>query len=377
VDKTPETYITRLLEQLFITAAGGQVQANYPETREEIKQAEKVFSDLHRSNDPNIMIKALNRYFTETVAGYQPIQGIAGYPAAGYPIAGYPAAGYPPPPVYPGYPLQPQYPAQQLQPLQYGIPRSGPVTTYPLQPGLGPVTFRPTAADGQYDIQGNAAVYIRKMLDGFRRLIATQSCPAEERAAALFGSGYDEKQYIRTGVCADPYWRKTNLIDVYPWATFQFLSTKDWDKAGDRADNYESEWREFVDGLAGKYGTQHFGRPAGTYNLEMMRFLDMGKFVSCEIANQAPVLNALNRIQALYTQHNTRVWNIVNELIIRIKHPETNKDIIRLHPKVIGGSSATYVKGKAAELRRILKEHYLEVEQTYIDAMRDPKFIKR
>ena len=382
VEGTPEIYVTRLLERLFITAAGGSVPDAYPETRAQLKMADSVFHELHRSNnDVNVLVRAMNRYFTETVPGYQQPLSVPGYPGAAYPAPAYPVPGYPAPayPV-PGYPYQQpvygQQPQAQARPLSYGL---GLGQGQGQGLGLGPVTFRQMGPDGQYDIQGNASMYIRKIFDSFRRLIATQSCPAEERAAALFGAGYDEKQFIRTGVCGDSYWKKTNLSDIHPWASFQFLSIKNWDKAGDRSDNYDSTWNEFINDLEVQYGKEHFSRPSGTSSLDQMRFTNMDKFVSCSLANPGPVFEGINALRTLYDKHNTIIWGLVNDLVVRIKHPETNKDIIRLHPNVISGgkSSATYVEGKAAAVRSALKNHYLEVEKTYIRIIRGDQFIKK
>ena len=236
--------------------------------------------------------------------------------------------------------------------------------------------YRQTGLEGQYDIQANAAIYIRRMFDAFKKQIATQSCPTEERASTLFGAGYDEKQFIRTAVCNDTYWKKTNLSDVYPWMAFQLLSTKDWNKAGDRSDNYDDTWKQFISELESTYSTKNFSRPPNTYGLEQMRFTGMDSFTNgCNVSKPGPIFDGIGALRALYDKHNTRVWNILNDIIVRIKHPEKNTDIIRLHPNVISGgkSSSRYVEDKAAILRTALKEHYLEVEKTYVSIVKSLK----
>lgn len=379
VDGTQENYVTRLLERLFIVAAGGQVQEPYPETRENLKAASAVFDELYKTNnDVNVLVRSLNRYFTETVPGYQPPLAVPGaYP--GYPPMAGPGAypGYQQPMAYPGpvyqQPYQPgAYQPQPVQrPLSYGL-----ALGQGMGQGQGPVLYRQTGLEGQYDIQANAAIYIRKMFDAFKKQIATQSCPAEERSSTLFGAGYDEKQFIRTAVCNDTYWKKSNLSDVYPWSAFQLLSTNDWNKAGDRSDNYDATWKSFINELEATYTTKNFSRPPNTYGLEQMRFTGMDSFTNgCNVAKPGPVFEGINALKALYDKHNTRVWNILNDIIVRIKHPEKNTDIIRLHPNVISGgkSSSRYVEEKAAILRTALKEHYLEIEKTYVGIVKSLK----
>jgi len=384
VDGTQENYVTRLLERLFIVAAGGQIQEPYPESRENLRAASAVFDELYKTNnDVNVLVRSLNRYFTETVPGYQPPLAVPGaYPGA-YPVPVYGQPAYPGyPPVYgqqpPAYGQPQQYQLQQApRPLSYGLALGqgygyGQGQGY----GQGPVMYRQTGLEGQYDIQANAAIYIRKMFDAFKKQIATQSCPAEERASTLFGAGYDEKQFIRTAVCNDAYWKKTNLSDVYPWMAFQLLSTKDWNKAGDRSDNYDDTWKQFISELESIYTTKNFSRPPNTYGLEQMRFTGMDSFTNgCNVSKPGPVFNGIGALRSLYDKHNTRVWSIINDIIVRIKHPEKNTDIIRLHPNVISGnkSSSRYVEEKASILRTALKDHYLEVERTYVDIVRNLK----
>jgi len=377
VDETPDIYITRLLEHLYITAAGGSSQIPYPETQNTLKAANDIFRELRRSNnDVSVLARTMNHYFSTKVPGYrQP----GAYMQPGYPAA-YPPAAYPP-----AYPAQQAYPSQaypsQAYPTAYPSQQAYPQQQKPLSYGLdfryGP---QPLGIDGQYDIQGNAAIYIRRMFEIFRKLIASQSCPAEERATALFGAGYDEKQFIRTAVCNDPYWKKQNLSDIFPWLSFQFLSIKDWNKAGGRpfgpgqgqiqgqvsTDNYDSNWTQFIDGLESRYGKERLSRPTGSYNLDQMRFTNTVN--QCKPAKPGPVFQGITDLHSLYDRHNSRIWNIINDLVIRIKHPETNQDIIRLHPNIISGnkSSAAYVEEKAAAVRAALKDHYLDIEDAYL-----------
>lgn len=377
VDETPDIYITRLLEHLYITAAGGSSQIPYPETQNTLKAANDIFRELRRSNnDVGVLTRTMNHYFSTKIPGYsQP----GAYMQPGYPTAvAYQSQAYPTsyPQAYPtAYPQQQAYPQSRAYPTTYQQQQKP--LSYGLDFRYGP---QPLGIDGQYDIQGNAAIYIRRMFETFRKLIASQSCPAEERATALFGAGYDEKQFIRTAVCNDPYWKKQNLSDIYPWLSFQFLSIKDWNKAGGRpfgpgqgqiqgqvsTDNYDSNWTQFIDGLESRYGKERLNRPAGAYNLDQMRFTNTAN--QCKPAKPGPIFQGITELHALYDRHNSRIWNILNDLVIRIKHPETNQDIIRLHPHVISGnkSSAAYVEEKAAAVRAALKDHYLDIEDAYL-----------
>lgn len=389
LNKTPPTYITQLLEYLLLSASGKSVPEKYIETREESLAAWKVFDSLQKSNNNiNVVLNSLNQYFTQNVPGYQQIvtapmayPGAApaypgAYPGAYVPPAAYAQPGpYVPPTAY-GY--QPQQ--QQQQPVFTFQKQGGP------EQGLGVVLRQPTS-DGTYDIPTNTAIYIRKVFESFRKLIVSQSCPAEERAAALFGAGYDAKNFIRTGVCADPYWRKSSLAEVHPWMSFQFLSIMDWDKPINTPENYAQSWKDFVNKLAELYnkGTnqQYLTRQPNSYNLDQMRFVNIDKFIRCDpaamIANPAVAVQGIQELRTLYEKHNARMWKILNELVIRVKHPETNKDIIRLHPNVLGRnvSSAKYVDARARLVQEALAEHYIEVERLYTGVVQSDQFIKR
>ena len=97
------------------------------------------------------------------------------------------------------------------------------------------------------------------------------------------------------------------------------------------------------------------------------------------IANPNIVVPGIRELRTLYDKHNVRMWKILNELVIRVKHPETNKDIIRLHPNVLGRnmSSSKYVEARARLVQEALAEHYIEVERVYTGIVRSDQFIKR
>ena len=379
VEKTPPEYMTAILERLFLTAAGEQVQSGYPETRSELALADDVFNKLQKSQSPIPLLQTLNRYFSEMGIGYQPVAyPQPGYPQPGYPQPGYPQPGYPqagyPQPVYP----QPIYPSPAYPPA---YPRPGyPQAGYPSQYQPGSVALRPQGDMGQYDLPINAVRYILDRLKYFQKGVATQSCPAEERAATLMGAGFDESRNIRTAICNDPYWKKSNLNDVHPWATFQFLAIDEWENAGDRSKpTLNSEWTSFLDGLKNIYEDK-FNRQSPF--LDQARFSGMDKLPVCTtggVANQAKVFAGINELQTLYKSHVTKIWSLINSLIVVIQHPETKKDIIRFHPNVLrsGKSSRKNVGQVAKDTMVALREHYLAIETTYYRVAKDENLQKR
>ena len=58
--------------------------------------------------------------------------------------------------------------------------------------------------------------------------------------------------------------------------------------------------------------------------------------------------------------------------------PDTKKDVVRFHPKVIQNrSSLDYVNGIAKKAMIALREHYLVVEELYFTAASDKNLSKR
>ena len=376
LDKTPTYYITEMLQRLFQTASGWRMQDRYPETRAEIELADTVFNRVHKSQDPQEMYKALGSFFISKVSGYQGMQ------QPGYIYQPQQQVGYVQQPGYvqqaPVYYPQPQQAVyqQQQQPSIYR-PMQQPVGVY------GPA-IRQQGPIGEVDIQPTAAIAIKRLFDVFRKQLATQGCPAEERAASLVGGGYDPNNANRviTGICADPYWKKSTLNDIYPWATFQFLSTKAWDTYGDRMQTkFESEWRDFIDELVKIYAGK-LTQPRDNYQLDQMRFVNMNQFPICaqkdNHANVAIITEGIKALHKHYDEHSRLIWRIVNDIVIRVKHPETGKDIIRFHPNVISGnkSSAAYIRERADAARTVLKEHYLTVEKIYTDIAKNPNLLQ-
>ena len=388
LEKTDTYYITEMLQRLFQTASGWQAQDAFPETRAEITIADSVFNRMHKSGgNPAEMYRALNSFFYTRVTGYQPYQqGLQTQQQQVYVPGQGVVPVVPSVPGIPGYvPQQPLYGVQQPAYGYQPPPVYRPQQSLQLQGQYAPVLRQQYGPDGQFDIQTNAALSIKRTFDNFRKVLSNQACPAEERALTLFGSGHDAnfKNLIRTGICNDPYWKKPTLADIYPWAAFQFLSTETWDTYGDRTRiKFHREWELFIDGLTKLYEGK-LTQQKGNYNLDQMRFVNTNQYPICSgndnHADNNMIYGAINALHKEYDDHNSVIWRIVNDIVVRIKHPETNKDVIRFHPNVIRGgkTSSAYVRERAAAAREQLGKHYLAVETIYASIAKEPKLVKR
>jgi hypothetical protein len=201
----------------------------------------------------------------------------------------------------------------------------------------------------------------------------------------LAGVQQPDRSY-HTNVCDDDYWKGGNLNRIYPWATFQFLSIKDWSKMDSRTgDIFHDEWTSFIDDLRNNIypaSTDYPKLTAPTAFLETMKFDNRDKITICggrtdrrevPVKNSQKVNDGLRAIQTIYTHHVGHVWKILNGLILVIKDPETGQDIVRLHPNVTRGvgkeSSKEYVERKATEARRLLAKFYADIETAYKTAV--------
>jgi hypothetical protein len=354
-------WITDLFEQLFRRTQGAPIPSPL-ETREQITKANEVFQQLRRTQNPQVVLQALNQFFAQYVPGYQ-----AGYqaPAPGYP--GYP--GYPQVPAYPyampgAYFPQQQPVVQPLRPLSLQQPG--------LRPSLGVAPVPATTGDYSYDIPVNASLSIRAALKQFRELIPKESSPAYARAHTLAGIETKDRT-VQTSICSDSYWSSTP-DKIFPWSTLQFLSIKDWKKiAENRSDTlFHGEWTTFVDDLKSVYDGSSYPKLDGpTKFLDQMRFSGVTNIPICKkpqpvLVKHQAVNDGLLSIQGMYGRHVPKVWAILNDLILVIKDPDTNQDTVQLHPNVMKGpSSQAYVDGKAKEARILLTGFYLDVEKAY------------
>jgi len=373
-------YISDLFEQLFRRTQGVTITAPI-ETRDQMTKANEVFQQIRRTQNPQVVIQALNQFFAQHVQGYQagyqaPAPGLPGYPAPGYPQ---PAPGYPY--AMPGayFPQQPQF-VQPLQPLRpFGTQQLGLRSGYY---GLQQPTLAggPTASDYSYDIPINASQSIRNALTQFRSLIPTESTPAYARAYTLAGNERDDRK-VKTGVCTDAYWA-TTPDKIFPWSTLQFLSIKEWKKIGENRTNalFHNEWNDFVTSLKSEYDGSSYPKLDGPTNfLDQMRFSGVDKIKICTkppqniVAHQA-INDGLLEIQGMYSRHVPKVWAILNDLIFVLQDPDTKQDVVRLHANVTKGpSSQAYVEGKAEEARKLLTGFYLDVERAYKRAVQSLK----
>jgi hypothetical protein len=362
-------WITDLFEQLFRRTQGAPVPSPL-ETREQITKANEVFQQLRRTQNPQVVIQALNQFFAQHVPGYQ-----AGYQQPP-----------PPPPSYPyampgAYLPQQQQFVQPIQPLKPLVPQQS-LT-------LKPTISGPAAGTSEYsyDIPINASQSIRAALKQFRELIPTESTPAYARAYTLAGIETKDRT-VQTGVCNDSYWSSTP-DKIFPWSTLQFLSIKDWKKLGEsRTDAlFHDEWITFIDELktsiydGTKYPKLYDSlKPDGTTKfLDQMRFSGVDKIEICtkpprNIVTHQAINDGLLSLQGIYSRHVPKVWAILNDLIFVIKDPDTNQDVVRLHPNVTKGSSSqAYVERKAKEARILLTGFYLDVERAYKQAVQSLK----
>ena len=366
--RTGHYNMTGMLERLFRKTMGANDRQL--ETREEISQADEVFKQLRRTQDPQVMYRALNQWFSENVRGFQP-----GYvqPQPPYGVQP-PPYGVQPPPygVQPyGYPQpQPQPQPQPLRPLGYGA-----------LPGLRPL---PGAATGDltYDIPREASKIILDRFKESRDLLALKSSPAHVRATTLAAAASSDRT-VQTNVCSDPYWKEPSLAKIYPWAMLQLLCVRDWKTLGGLDPgkvDFFSEWdTTFLSGLQGIYGTAPLlNRPPNSRLLEQIRFtkttdLDICKGSLPPYVRAAEVQKGLTKIQEIYATHVKGVWGILNDLIYTLEDPDTKTELVHLHPKVVGGttSSAEYVNKKAADARQLLCKFYVDIEREYLGAAKN------
>jgi len=224
-----------------------------------------------------------------------------------------------------------------------------------------------------YDIPQNAAKSIVNTLKFFQGQIAKESSPAYIRSKTLAGV-QDKDRSFSTNVCKDDYW--TNEVSkIYPWATFQFLSITNWSKIADnRSDSLlDREWLLFVNDLKSIYDGNGYPKLDGANWIDQLRFVKttIQNIPICRNAtgevhvSPQQVYAGLTDLQTIYERHVVKVWAILNKLIMVIKDPDTDQEMVRLHVDVMKGPSQAYVEGVAAEARALLSKFYLDVERSY------------
>jgi hypothetical protein len=175
------------------------------------------------------------------------------------------------------------------------------------------------------------------------------------------------------------------LKTLYPWATFQFLAVKDWANfSSDKPEHFSDHWVAFVKQLEevvyNKTSNPTFNRSGGI-SLETMKFTNSKQVRigtgTCETTPNPrvhfkAVQDGLELLHELYDTHVTKMWEILNSLVIVIRDPQTNSDSIRIHPNVINpanGGSKQVVDQLANNACELLKNFYVAVESKYLESI--------
>lgn len=339
----------------------------------------------------------------------------------------YQQPGYYPgyPPGMPGLPGLPGYPNPQLKQYEEDAARALRLTEFAFKQQVEKATHHAPVIS----IPGAA---VKNALTGFKDLIPLQSSPAAVRAITLAGV-LDADRFVHTNVCKDPYWRseKRNIGFIYPWATLQFLCMKDLTKRVDKDSRasagatpskhslvvskftFHEEWKQFIDELKNTYkdkGPELIvttgeivtmmnpvnpvdptkpSKPTpqvqeAPITLDRIKFGADLRFDVCHDKSGVfprvkfqEVQTGVDKLNHLYHEHVKKVWALLNSLILLIKDPETNTELVRLHPAVTsmegGKSSVEYVTSKARECREMLKKFYVEIESTYVNIIGELK----
>jgi len=371
-----------VLFNLFMRA-GGQPGV-LPETRtDKITEATRVF----QRGAPAILTTMTP--YLRTIPGFNPAlipgSGPGGYGGYGAPPPGY---GYGmPPPGYGGYGVPPPPPGYG----GYGAPTSYGYGTAP-GPGFGfPAGPRALGAPGVVGASGvvdipDASV---KSFLGQLHLVPRKltfidnSCPAAVRASTLAALIHTDKT-ISTNVCVDEYWKKSKMDSIWPYATLQLLCADDLTKLNDVPPrNINQTWIDFVEALRQIYPAVPAGTttqkipaiaPVNEYHLGKIGFqmgaLDLCKFGPAVTVQYPAVQDALIKINTCYTAHVAKIWDILNSLVIVIEDPDTKKDLVRLNPALLTGSTKANVDAIAQNAMKLIAIHYVEIEKIYTDAVK-------
>jgi hypothetical protein len=381
--KGSETYkITEVIENLFRRYAG-EVGVPILETRENLTAAYGVFEQIRGSpsTTAQILQNVLGPYFQSLGIN------VSGAPTAAAPYyPGFPPApgygyGAPQPPVYAPPPPPPVQLGSYLAPIA-GVSNSAApaLRTYAALAGLAPGAPGAVAApaDVTFDVPQNSTAYILNAYKRFREAYNNQSSPATVRAKTLAASVNGDRS-VNVGACQDPYWKESNLGQVYPWATLQYLCIKDLTAAAADASRplqFADEWSEFLKELRAIYGRLDLkieGAAGGPDVLERLSVKGVAALPFCKDpkVGYRVIQDGLLRIQGLYEEHVASMWAILNNLIVVIEDPSREARIVRLHPKATTGtqSSLKYIDARAAEARKAIAKFYIDVEREYVDTL--------
>ena len=362
---SPQFYITDLIIRLFRRTQGSNDEIT--ETRNDINIANNVFQEYRKTMISKYIFDAIPQFLSQHIPGYQSY-----------------APGAIQQPQYiqgPGGILQQVIPATATAPQQamWRPPTSTVAGAGAPQVALRPVTTQVIPGVTDFDIPSASAKSIGDTLKQFRGSVSAESSPAAVRATTL-AALENRDRTVQTGICTDKYWTMPNLGRVYPWSTLQFLSIRDWSTLSeDRSKTqFEPEWDNFLSELSSLYnGTDSnpkLERPGDTKFLDQMRITNVSNMSICK-QSQNPrvafqeVQAGIQTLQELYKNHVRTMWDILNSLILVIVDPETQQEVVRLHPSVVAGaSSERYVNERASAARKAIKEYYIAVEKAYLKA---------
>jgi hypothetical protein len=248
-----------------------------------------------------------------------------------------------------------------VQPNPYAAPAYG-------QPYAG--AYRPQKPVNPFSVQyaipdQQMTRNILSILGSFKELFTKTSCPASVRANTL-SLRVNPDRTIRSGICADPYWKEGNLGRIYPYATFQFLCMKDW-----RSTGYTDDLKTFVEGLGSVYGSEF----KAAVPLDSAKFSVVPKVCSADQGREInvkfeEVQKGLQAINAEYKAHTKAIWTILGELVEVIEDPETKTELVRLVPNATKTNTKKYIDDLAVKARTQIGGHYVRLEGIYYEVVK-------
>ena len=248
----------------------------------------------------------------------------------------------------------------------------------------------PTAAGGTAIPQSAVMAF-----DSVVKRFIDNSCPAAIRATTLAATIHKDRT-VATNICVDEYWKKTKIDSIYPYATLQLLCYEDVTKLGTQDPRAMNQtWIDFVEALRQIFPVSPPGtktqkipsiEPTNAYFLNQIGFKMANKLDICAsgptVTVQYPaVQDALIKINQSYTAHIAKMWDILNSLVVVIEDPDTKKDLVRLNPALLTGSTKENIEVISKNAMKLIAIHYIEIEKIYTDAVKTVEpttpFIKR